>query len=125
MSEGIVGLDGQKIVKSSPKVVDVRPFGSMVLVEHLGADEILSTSIIVQKDAAVGSPQAYVVKLGDRLTADCGLKPGDRVVLQGSYVPVINFDGNTRERGLVELHNIKAILVEETSPCCGGTSCCG
>jgi len=43
---------------------------------------------------------------------DAGIKIGDRVMLQGTYVPVLNYDNHPRKRGLVEIHNIKAVLEE-------------
>lgn len=104
-----------EIVESQvPKLKAVKPFGSTILVEMLNADEALGTKIYVNKDAQVGAPQAYVLALGPKLASeDVGLKVGDRVMLQGSYVPIPNFDGNKRQRGVVELHNVKAVLVEE------------
>lgn len=110
---GIVDADGQELRTELPKIVGIQPFGSMVLVEHLNADEALGTSLAISDDADVGSPQAYVIALGPRLPEDCGLKIGDRVMLQGTYVPVINYDNYKRKRGLVEIHNIKAVLVED------------
>jgi len=108
----IVDVNGEEFKKVLPKVVDIEPFGSMVLVEHLNADEVLGTQLFVKEDADVGTPQAYIVKFGSKVPADVGLAVGDRVQLQGSYVPVVNFNGHHRKRGLVEIHNIKAILKE-------------
>jgi hypothetical protein len=96
-----------------PRIVGVRPYGSTVLVEMLTAEESLGTHIHVKKDAQVGAPQAYVRDLGPLLDPSLvKLKPGDRVMLQGSYVPVPNFDRSERARGIVELHNIKAVFEE-------------
>lgn len=110
----IVDADGNEMKKLLPKIVDVQPFGSMVLVEHLNADEALGTRLAIREDADVGSPQAYIVKFGPKVPVDSGLNIGDRVMLQGTYVPVINYDNHNRKRGLVEIHNIKAILKEST-----------
>jgi co-chaperonin GroES (HSP10) len=97
-----------------PKLKNVKPFGSTILVEMLNGDEVLSTKLYVNKDVSVGAPQAYVLALGPKLNADeVGIKVGDRVMLQGSYVPVPKFDDSSRQRGIVELHGVKAILEEE------------
>jgi co-chaperonin GroES (HSP10) len=101
-------------VPQVPKLKAVKPFGSTILVEMLNADEALGTKIIVNKDVSVGAPQAYVLALGSKLVpGDVDLKVGDRVMLQGSYVPIPNFDKNRRQRGIVELHNVKAVLEED------------
>lgn len=99
--------------KTSPKIKEVKPFGSSILVEMLNADEALSTKIILKKDSNVGAPQGYVLALGPSLPPDVPLNIGDRVLLQGTFVPVPSFDDNERMRGVVELHNIKAIFVED------------
>jgi co-chaperonin GroES (HSP10) len=97
----------------APKIVGVRPTGSQVLIELLTAQEALGTNFIVGDQSEVGSPQAYVLDFGPGLKdVDVSVKVGDRVLLQGSYVPVPKFDDNPRKRGLVELHGIKAVLEE-------------
>lgn len=102
--------------KISEKIKGVTPFGSSILVEMLSAGEQLGTNLaIVGKDgkpvATHGAPQGIVVAFGSKLdTKDLGLNLGDRVLLQGNYVPVPKFDDNHRDRGIVELHNIKAIF---------------
>lgn len=96
-----------------PKVVGVRPTGSQILIELLTAQEVFGTNFIVGDQSEVGSPQAYVVSFGPGLKGvDVGINAGDRVLLQGSYVPVPKFDDSPRKRGLVELHGIKAVLEE-------------
>lgn len=99
---------------TTPTVKSVRPFGSSILVEMLNADEALGTKLYVKETTDVGAPQGYVLGIGPKLSADdIGVKIGDRVLLQGTYVPVPNFDGHKRARGIVEVHNIKAVLSEE------------
>jgi hypothetical protein len=119
-----IGTDGEelKVTKKAPKVKAVHPFGSSVLIELLTPDEILGTSLIIGEDTEVGSaPQAYVIELGPKLTEECGLGIGDRVLVQGKFVPVENTNEETkRPRGIVEIHNIKAVLEE----CCGGGCGC-
>jgi hypothetical protein len=97
---------------AAPKIVGVRPTGSQILVELLTAQEALGTSMIVGDQSEVGSPQAYILSFGPGLKEDVGLKVGDRVLLQGSYVPVPKFDESPRRRGLLEVHNVKAVLEE-------------
>ena len=95
-----------------PKICGIKPTGSQVLIELLTSQEVLGTSMVVGDAADVGSPQAYILDFGPGLKEDVGLKVGDRVLLQGSYVPVPKFDDSARRRGLVELHGIKAVLYE-------------
>lgn len=109
---GLVDCNGNEVCSQAPKVVDAQPFGSMVLVEHLTAQEILGTTLEVGDATQVGSPQAYIAKLGPNVPEDAGLEVGARVLLQGTYVPVPHYGDTKRERGLVEIHNIKAVLVE-------------
>ncbi len=98
----------------SKKVVAVTPFGSTVLIERLNPQEVLHTNLYVSEETKTGqAPQAYVVALGPKLDESCGVKIGDRVILQGSYVPVPNPTGSQREHGVIELHNIKAVITEE------------
>jgi len=108
----IVDCTGNELCSKAPQIVEAQPFGSMVLVEHLTAKEILGTTLEVNKNTQVGSPQAYIAKLGPKVSEESGLKVGQRVLLQGTYVPVPHYGDTKRERGLVEIHNIKAILVE-------------
>jgi len=108
----IVMSDGSP-ARTVPGIKAVHPFGSSILIEHLKADERMGTNLYVSDDADVdGAPQAYIVELGPKLEEDCGLKVGDRVFVQGTFIPVINTDGTDRERGIVEIHNIKGIIEE-------------
>lgn len=108
----IVDCHGNEVCTPAPKVVKAVPFGSMVLVEHLTAKEVLGTSLEIDDNTHVGSPQAYIVGFGPGVPKECGLELGNRVLLQGTYVPVPQYGDCKRERGLVEMHNIKAVLVE-------------
>jgi co-chaperonin GroES (HSP10) len=100
-------------MKKTSKIVGVKPTLSLILVEHLTAADVNQSQLIVNENSDYGAPQAYVLDLGPSVPKGAGIKVGDRVLLQGNYVPVPNFDRNHRERGLVEMHNIKAILHEE------------
>lgn len=100
-------------MKKTSKIVGVKPTLSLILVEHLTAADVNQSQLIVSDTADYGAPQAYVLALGPTVSKEAGIKVGDRVLLQGNYVPVPNFDRNERERGLVEMHNIKAVLEEQ------------
>lgn len=106
----IEGPNGESL-SHVPSIKAVKPCGSCILVEMLNPDEALGTKLYVKDDADCGAPQAYIVALGPKLETDL-VKVGDRVLLQGTYVPVMNYDGHHRKRGVVEIHNIKAILEE-------------
>lgn len=102
-----------KTKKNPGTITDVKPATSTLFVEILSPQEALHTKIAFGEDAGdVGAPQAYVLATGPLLSAECGIKVGDRVLLQGNYVPVPNFDNSVRKRGIVELHAIKAVLSE-------------
>lgn len=111
----LVGLGGETLKSNTPKIKAVKPFGSTILVEMLNAEEALGTSLALAKGTAVGAPQAYVLAFGPSVNPECGVKVGDRVMLQGTYVPVPNYDHSERQKGVVELHNIKAIFEEEAA----------
>jgi len=109
----ILTPDGNTL-SSTKAVKAIHPFGSTILIENLKPDEVLNTKLYVSEDTETeGAPQAYIVELGPKLSEECGLNKGDRVVIQGSYIPVANTSGNGRTRGIIELHNIKAVVEEE------------
>lgn len=102
------------MAKKVKTIVGVKPTLSQILVERLNAAEVMGTILTVNDNSDYGAPQGYVLALGPSVKADeCGIHVGDRVLITGTYVPVPNFDGSARERGLLELHNIKAVLVED------------
>lgn len=107
----------QSAETSVPKVKEVHPFGSSILVENLNPDEMLGTKLYVKTDAKLEiAPQAYIVEFGPELAGKTALQVGDRITVQGNFVPVVNPNvGATRKWGIIELHNVKAVLVEEKS----------
>lgn len=108
----IVSASGETL-SSVPKVKDVHPFGSTILIENLSAKEQMGTDLLIDESANIGqTPQAYILALGPKLDPGCGLKVGDRIVVQGSFVPMPNVSGNGRVRGTIELHNVKAVIEE-------------
>jgi len=101
-------------MKKVKSIVDVKPVMSQVLVEMLTAQEAMNTILTVKEDSDYGAPQGYVLAMGPSAKPEeMGFKVGDRVVLQGSFVPLPNYDGHSRQRGVLEPHNIKAVLVED------------
>lgn len=91
------------------KVVKARASGYGILVEMLSQQEAMNTVLSLTKEE---STQAYVKDVGPLVDPKCGLKEGMRVLLQGQFVPVPSCGGE-RKLGVVDLHNIKAILEEE------------
>jgi co-chaperonin GroES (HSP10) len=105
-----------------PKITSVTPCGSSILVELLTKEEMnsLVSSVLhlgASSAASEGAQQGYILAIGPGLT-ESALKVGNRVLLTNyhgqGFVPVPNLDGSKRTRGIVELHNIKAVLEEES-----------
>ncbi len=102
-------------LKSVPNVVSIHPAGSSILVELLTEQELTSTTIIVAEGTDTGMcQQGYVLETGPSLPETCAVTVGQRVMLQGKgAVPVPNYDNSPREKHIIEIHMIKAILEEE------------
>lgn len=118
-------------VKAAPKVVGVKPFGSKLLVELLGSQELTSGKIIVADGVTTdGPPQAYVLEVGPGIQCPHiqALK-GKRVILNGTGVNVPVFEEG-RVKLLVEYNTVQGIIEEESVACCqsnkteSGHSCC-
>lgn len=113
----IIGVDGNKVCGSVPRIMDVSPCGSQVLVELLTAQEALGTILQIESDASItGAPQGYIRKKGPRVSEDWGFKIGDRVTLHGNYTPIsetVNRPNSHRPWILVEPSQIKAVLIED------------
>ena len=128
-----IGSVGTASLSTLPVVSRARPVGSSILVEMLTDQEMTSATIhITNNDGDKNAPQGYVLEVGPNLDVKAGISKGMRVLLQGNYVPVPNWNKNHRNKGVVEIHNIKAILEEaevasEEEPnsgtCCGGGTC--
>ncbi len=95
-------------------VTGVKATGSMIVVEMLGEGESMNTVLIGNNRVSKDAPQGYVLEIGPALKAEeWGVKVGDRVLLQGTYVPVPGLKGfNGRFLGIVEAHSIKGVLQE-------------
>jgi hypothetical protein len=102
------------------KVTDYRAPGSMILVEMLSPEEAAGSHLAT----AGKSTQGRIIDIGPALRTEIdkyGFAVGQRVLLQGTNVPVPKFPGgDSRELVVVDPHTIKCILVEE---CCGGGKC--
>jgi co-chaperonin GroES (HSP10) len=106
----IISTDGETLSKV-PDIVDIEPVGTQVLFEELTAQELQSSTLYITGSSKNGPPQGYVLKVGPKTDSEeFGFKVGDRVVLTGNYTPVPG-EGE-RSLGLVEPHQIKAVLVE-------------
>jgi len=102
------------------KVTDVKAVGSTVLLEMLSPEEAAGSHL-----ATVGKvQQGRILGVGPALEADkWGFKVGERVLLQGTCVPVPKFPGgDERDLVVVDPHMVKCILVEESG--CDKHKCC-
>lgn len=102
------------IPKNAGKVRGVKATGQLVVVEMLNPQESMGTVLELGHNAK-SPPQAYVVELGPQVDKTIwGFKPGDRVLLQGSFVPIFNWKGlSGRDMGIVMPHDIKCVFIEE------------
>jgi co-chaperonin GroES (HSP10) len=98
------------------KVVECKPVGSQVMVEHLTDQEMLGTKLAIVgkgKNKSADVQQSYVVAVGPNFKEETwGFKVGDRVMVVGSYNPVPVRSVNDRELGIVEPHNVRGVLIE-------------
>lgn len=110
----IVTTSGEEIRKEIPKVKAVKPFGSKILVEILTAKDTMNTSLHLSDSTESGdAPQAYILELGPQVDTECGLSVGDRVYWEGKGLAIKDPRATDRQRALLEVHNVKAIIVEE------------
>jgi len=96
------------------RIKGVRPVLSQILVEQLTAQEASGSRLALNENADMGAPQAYILDMGPALeTANLGFKIGSRVVIQGHYIPMPKPPGQDRVLGIIEAHNVKAVIEEE------------
>tara|TARA_Y100000034_G_C6650285_1_gene284546 strand:+ start:21 stop:368 length:348 start_codon:yes stop_codon:yes gene_type:complete len=112
----ITDVKGNEFVKEIPKVVDVIPCGSRILVELLKPDEIIGTNLHIGENVKV-APQGIILKIGPTVNPeDWGFKVGDRIIVSGTGTQVENSSCVAKKAGrdvtLIEPSSIKAILVE-------------
>ena len=119
MKRQITDIAGNEIVQALPKVKDVMPVGTQILVELLTPEEIMGPTKLhipegASKNAINGAPQGYILKIGPKVDENWGFKVGQRVVMSGGYVPLPESTSpNGRPRACVEPHIVKAVLIEE------------
>ena len=97
------------------KVTDCKPVGQLVLVEHLTDNEMLGTSLHLPESTAGTAEvqQSIVLAVGPRFsTENWGFDVGDRVMVIGSYNPVPKYGAEDREKGIIEPHTVRAVLVQ-------------
>jgi hypothetical protein len=105
----IVGQGG-----NVPKIKDVKPCGSQVLVEILTPQELMGTNLAVSNKVDLKVPlQGYVRAVGPGFKSDdWGFGLGDRVLISGSGVMAPAYDDCHRDRFFMEPASIKSVLVE-------------
>jgi len=94
------------------KIVSAKAVGVSILVEMLSEQEASGSALIMSE---APSKQAIIRDIGPQILSQekpPGVAVGDRVLLQGSYVPLPTKGEKGRSLGIVDLHNIKAILIE-------------
>ena len=108
----IIGQTAEALV---PKVVNVQPCGSQILVEMLTVQELAATKIAISDKTDLKVPmQGYVRATGPTFKSqDWGFKVGDRVLISGSGVLAPVYDDSHRDRFFLEPHAIRSVLVEE------------
>jgi hypothetical protein len=98
--------------KTAGRVTGAKPTGALLLVEILEAQEALGTRLSVGKKSMGDCPQAYILEMGPGVEKDkWGFEVGDRVLLQGNYNPLPNWETG-RDKAIVECHTVKAVLKE-------------
>lgn len=102
--------------KNTGKVYGVKATGNMVLVEILTPQDATETIFTITENTTM-APQGYIVDIGPMIKQDeWGFKVGDRVVIQGKYVPIPSYKyrgSNQRELGIVQTYDIKCVLQED------------
>lgn len=102
-------------VSCVPKIQNVKPVASQILVEILTPQEIMGTSLTISEKTDLKVPlQGYVRAVGPSFNGEgWGFNVGDRVLISGSGVIAPNYDGTHRDRFFMEPSAIKAVLYEQ------------
>ena len=113
----LVSPTGDTLKSKVAKVAAVHPFGSKILVEVLNIDEMLGTNLYVdQKTSVDGAPQAFIVEVGPSLPEGAGIRVGQRIYWTGQGTAVEDpRTANGRKRAILDLHNILAIIEEDSN----------
>jgi len=96
-----------------PQITGTKPVNTQVLVELLNPNEVLNTTFSIGENAAIETPQAYVLSLGPKVPEDIGFVIGDRVMIHGAIVFSPLKGNNERKLGTIEYHMIKGVLTEQ------------
>lgn len=101
--------------KPVPKITNLKPAGSQLLVETLTLQELANTPISISDKTDLKVPmQGYIRAHGPLARMEeWGLKIGDRVIISGGGVLAPNYDDCERDRYLMEPTAIKCVLIEE------------
>jgi len=107
---------GQEVVSKVGKLNgQYEVVGMGILVEHLTAKEAMGTELTLGNKSTPQYNQAYILQIGPMIKAqEWGFQVGDRVLLQGNYVPVprAKGDDNPRQLGVIDPAGIKCVLQE-------------
>ncbi len=98
------------------KIVGHKATGSLVLIEMLSANEVMSsmTGLILSENTKLEAPQAYILDIGPALEKEkWGFDVGDRVIFSGGFVPVPRTGSSGRQAGVIDAFSIKAVLEEQ------------
>lgn len=95
-------------------ICDVKATCGFILVEMLTPEESMGTRLELSNAKSVPN-QAYVLDVGPAVKVeDYGIRVGNRVLLQGTFVPVPRIPGTSgRELAIVDPSTVKCIFVEE------------
>lgn len=98
-------------MKKFKKVTDVKAVGTTILLEMLSPEEAAGSHLATSGK----SQQGRIIDVGPSIETDkWGFQKGQRVLLQGTFVPVPRFPGgDERELVVVDPHMIKCAFVEE------------
>jgi hypothetical protein len=98
--------------KKVQKIVGVKAPGSQILVEMLRPEEALETRLEVPDNTKMPH-QGYIRDIGPAVKmGEWGFEVGDRVLLQGQFVPVPWREENGRTLAVVDGYTIKCIFQE-------------
>jgi co-chaperonin GroES (HSP10) len=96
-------------------ITAIKPCGNQILIELLTENELMNTTLFVPEGSqgAGSAPQGVVLDFGPQFDgAKWGVQKGDRVIVQGTFIPVPKVGNGHRAMGLTEFQHIKAVLVE-------------
>jgi co-chaperonin GroES (HSP10) len=97
-----------------PKITDVKPCGTQVLIELLTQQELANTIITLSEKTDLKVPlQGYIRAVGPNFKSqDWGFQVGDRVLISGNGVIAPKYDSCHRDRFLMEPYAVKSVLSE-------------